>query len=64
MACGRMIVMLSEDLYTEVFGLGNINLITVVEKPFSYYALCELKERMSSLLLFDYIYNGLHVLVL
>ena len=64
MSSGRIVVMLSEDLYTEVFGLGNVNLVTVVEKSFSYYTLCELKERMSSLLLFDCVYNGLHVLVL
>jgi hypothetical protein len=57
-------VVLSEDLYTKVFGVGNVNLVTVVEKSFSYYVLCELKKRMSSLLLFDCLYNGLHVLVL
>jgi hypothetical protein len=55
---------LSEDLYIKVFGVRNVNLVTVVEKSFSYYILCELKKRISSLLLFDYLYNRLHVLVL
>jgi hypothetical protein len=45
---------LLEDLYIEVFGLGDVNLIAVVKKSLSYYILCELEERVSSLLLFDY----------
>jgi hypothetical protein len=57
-------VVLLEDLYTKVFGVGNVNLVIVVEKSFSYYVLYELKKRISSLLLFDYLYNRLHVLVL
>jgi hypothetical protein len=55
---------LLEDLYTKVFGVGNVNLVIVVEKSFSYYVLYELKKRISSLLLFDYLYNRLYVLVL
>jgi hypothetical protein len=35
---------LSEDLYTKVFGLGDIDLIIVVEKSFLYYILSELEE--------------------
>jgi hypothetical protein len=46
-------MVLSEDLYTEVFGLGDVNLIVVVKKSLSYYILYELEERVSSLLLFD-----------
>jgi uncharacterized membrane protein len=57
-------VVLSEDLYTKVFGLGDVDLITVVEKSFSYYILSELEERMSSLLLFNCLHNGLHVPIL
>jgi hypothetical protein len=60
----RIVVVLLEDLYTKVFGLRDVNLVMVVEKSFSYYALCELKKRMSSFLLFDCLYNGLYVLVL
>jgi hypothetical protein len=55
---------LLEDLYTKVFRVGNVNLVKVVEKSFSYYALYELKKWMSSLLLFNCLYNGLYVLVL
>jgi hypothetical protein len=32
-------VILSEDSYAEVLGFGDVNLIAVVEKPFSYYTL-------------------------
>jgi hypothetical protein len=56
--------MLLEDLYTKVFGLRDVNLVTVVGKSLSYYILCELKEQVSSLLLFNCLHNGLHVLVL
>jgi hypothetical protein len=45
---------LLEDLYTEVFGLGDVNLIAVVKKSLSYYTLYKLEERVLSLLLFDY----------
>jgi hypothetical protein len=55
---------LLEDLYTKVFGLRDVDLIIVVEKSFSYYILSELEERISSLLLFNCLYNGLYVLVL
>jgi hypothetical protein len=48
-----IVVVLSEDLYAEVFGLGDVNLVAVVKKSLSYYTLCELEERVSSLLLFD-----------
>jgi hypothetical protein len=48
-----IVVVLLEDLYVEVFGLGDVNLIAVVQKSLSYYTLCELEERVSSLLLFD-----------
>jgi hypothetical protein len=39
MSSRRIIVMLSEDSYVEVLRFEDVDLIVVVEKPFSYYTL-------------------------
>ena len=46
-------MMLSDDLRTEVFVFGDIDLVAVVEKLLFSFALSQLQEQVTVLFLFD-----------